>query len=55
MRTQVAIVGAGPAGLVLAHLLRLRGIESIVLEARSRHEIERTIRAYHALPAKENR
>ena len=32
----VAIIGAGPAGLVLAHLLRARGIDSVVLEARSR-------------------
>ena len=34
METQVAIVGAGPAGLVLARLLELRGIDSVVLEAR---------------------
>ena len=45
MRTQVGIVGAGPAGLLLAHLLRLEGIESVVLETRSREEIEATIRA----------
>jgi p-hydroxybenzoate 3-monooxygenase len=45
MRTQVAIVGAGPAGLVLAHLLHLRGIDSVVLEDRSRAYIERRIRA----------
>src|SRR5437868_9988071 len=44
-RTQVAIVGAGPAGLLLSHLLHLRGIESIVLESRSRADIEATIRA----------
>jgi p-hydroxybenzoate 3-monooxygenase len=44
-RTQVGIVGAGPAGLLLAHLLRLDGIESVVLETRSREEIEATIRA----------
>ena len=43
--TQVAIVGAGPAGLLLSHLLHLRGIESVVLEVRSRAEIESTIRA----------
>ena len=36
VRTQVAIVGAGPAGLMLAHLLHLQGIDSVVLEARSR-------------------
>ena len=45
MRTQVAIVGAGPAGLLLSHLLHLHGIESVVLESRSRDEIETTIRA----------
>jgi p-hydroxybenzoate 3-monooxygenase len=45
MRTQVGIIGAGPAGLLLAHLLHLRGIESVVLETRSREEIEATIRA----------
>jgi p-hydroxybenzoate 3-monooxygenase len=36
MRTQVAIIGAGPAGLMLSHLLALGGVESIVLESRSR-------------------
>ena len=45
MRTQVGIIGAGPAGLLLAHLLHLRGIESVVLETRSREDIEATIRA----------
>jgi p-hydroxybenzoate 3-monooxygenase len=45
MRTQVGIVGAGPAGLMLSHLLHLRGIDSVVLEVRSRAEIEATIRA----------
>lgn len=45
MRTQVGIVGAGPAGLLLAHLLRLQGIESIVIENRSRAYIENRIRA----------
>jgi p-hydroxybenzoate 3-monooxygenase len=45
VRTQIGIVGAGPAGLVLAHLLRLRGIESIVLETRSRKYIEERVRA----------
>jgi p-hydroxybenzoate 3-monooxygenase len=44
-RTQVAIVGAGPAGLVLAHLLHRRGIASVVLERRSREYIENRIRA----------
>jgi p-hydroxybenzoate 3-monooxygenase len=41
----VAIVGAGPAGLLLSHLLHRHGIESVVLESRSRQEIESTIRA----------
>ncbi|HEV8096006.1 MAG TPA: 4-hydroxybenzoate 3-monooxygenase [Burkholderiales bacterium] len=45
MRTQVGIVGAGPAGLLLSHLLHLRGIESVVLDNRSRAQIEATIRA----------
>lgn len=45
MRTQVAIIGAGPAGLLLSHLLHLQGIESIVIESRSREDIEATIRA----------
>ncbi len=45
MRTQVAIVGAGPAGLTLAHLLHLEGIDSVVLEARSREYVEQRIRA----------
>jgi p-hydroxybenzoate 3-monooxygenase len=45
MRTQVGIVGAGPAGLTLAVLLRRQGIESVVLEARSRDHVEHRIRA----------
>ena len=45
MKTQVAIVGAGPAGLLLSHLLHLEGIASIVIESRTREEIEATIRA----------
>jgi p-hydroxybenzoate 3-monooxygenase len=45
MRTQVGIVGAGPAGLMLSHLLHLEGIESIVLESRSRDYVEARIRA----------
>jgi p-hydroxybenzoate 3-monooxygenase len=44
-RTQVAIVGAGPAGLVLAHLLHLEGIDSVVLEARTREYVEGRVRA----------
>ena len=45
MRTQVGIVGAGPAGLVLARLLERAGIESVVLESRSRRYVEQRIRA----------
>jgi p-hydroxybenzoate 3-monooxygenase len=45
MRTQVGIVGAGPAGLVLSHLLHLEGIESVVLESHRRDYIEQRIRA----------
>lgn len=44
-RTQVGIVGAGPAGLMLSHLLHLAGIESVVLEARSRQYVEERVRA----------
>jgi p-hydroxybenzoate 3-monooxygenase len=44
-RTQVAIVGAGPAGLVLGRLLEGAGIDSVVLEARSRSYIEQRVRA----------
>jgi p-hydroxybenzoate 3-monooxygenase len=45
IRTQVGIVGAGPAGLVLAQLLRREGIESIIVENRSRQYCEDRIRA----------
>jgi p-hydroxybenzoate 3-monooxygenase len=45
MRTQIGIVGAGPAGLMLSHLLQRDGIDSVVLEARSRDYIEGRIRA----------
>jgi p-hydroxybenzoate 3-monooxygenase len=45
MRTQVGIIGAGPAGLMLARLLHLAGIESIIIENRSRDYIENRIRA----------
>jgi p-hydroxybenzoate 3-monooxygenase len=44
-RTQVAIIGAGPAGLVLGRLLELEGIDSVILEARSRDYVEHRIRA----------
>jgi p-hydroxybenzoate 3-monooxygenase len=45
MRTQVGIIGAGPAGLALARLLHLQGISSIIIENRSREYIENRIRA----------
>ena len=43
--TQVGIIGAGPAGLVLSHLLHLEGIDSVILESRTRAEVESTVRA----------
>jgi p-hydroxybenzoate 3-monooxygenase len=45
MRTQVAIIGAGPSGLLLSQLLDLAGIESVVLERQSRAHVEGRIRA----------
>ena len=45
MRTQVGIVGAGPAGLMLSHLLARLGIDSIIVENRSRAYVEARIRA----------
>jgi p-hydroxybenzoate 3-monooxygenase len=45
MRTQVGIVGAGPAGLMLSHLLHQRGVESVVIDLRMRQDIEETIKA----------
>lgn len=45
MRTQVGIVGAGPAGMLLSHLLYLEGIDSVVLEKYSREHIENRVRA----------
>ena len=45
IRTQVGIVGAGPAGLVLSHLLYLNGIDSVVVENRSRQYVEERVRA----------
>jgi p-hydroxybenzoate 3-monooxygenase len=44
-RTQVGIIGAGPAGLMLAHLLGLRGIDSVILEVRDRGYVEHRVRA----------
>ncbi len=45
LRTQVGIVGAGPAGLLLAHLLHLEGIDSVVIENRSRQYVVERVRA----------
>jgi p-hydroxybenzoate 3-monooxygenase len=45
LRAQVGIVGAGPAGLVLSHLLHRHGIDSVVVEARSRQHCEQRVRA----------
>ena len=45
MRTQVGIVGAGPAGLTLAHLLARAGIDSIVIESQTRKHVEERVRA----------
>jgi p-hydroxybenzoate 3-monooxygenase len=45
VRTQVTIVGAGPAGLALGRLLELAGIESVILEARDREYVEQRVRA----------
>src|SRR5215468_4157896 len=44
-RTQVGIVGAGPAGLMLGHLLHLEGIDSIIIEDRSREYVIDRVRA----------
>ncbi len=45
MRTQVGIIGAGPAGLLLAHLLRRQGIECVVIENQTRQHVEERVRA----------
>ena len=55
MHTQVAIIGAGPAGLFLSHLLYREGIECVVLEARSRAYVEDRVRASsttHSIPSR---
>jgi p-hydroxybenzoate 3-monooxygenase len=45
MRTKIAIIGAGPAGLMLAHLLQRDGIDAVILESRTRDYIEGRVRA----------
>src|SRR4051794_27492170 len=45
MRTQVAIVGSGPSGLLLAQILAHHGVESIIVESRSREYVEARVRA----------
>lgn len=45
MRTQVAIIGAGPAGLALGHMLHLQGIDSVVIEHRPRDYVQQRVRA----------
>ena len=45
MKTQVAIIGAGPAGLLLGHLLRAEGIDCIVVERQSAEHVRSRIRA----------
>ena len=45
VRTQVAIIGAGPAGMLLSHLLAAEGVESVVVETRSEEYVASRIRA----------
>src|SRR5216110_501203 len=45
VRTQVGIIGAGPAGLLLSHILHLQGIESIIVEKSGRNDVEAIIKA----------
>ena len=45
MRTQIGIVGAGPAGLILSHLLQEQGIDSIIIEKYSRQHVQERVRA----------
>lgn len=45
MKTDVVIIGAGPAGLMLGHLLRMAGIEAVIVERQSREHVEGRIRA----------
>jgi p-hydroxybenzoate 3-monooxygenase len=45
IRTQIGIIGAGPAGLLLGHLLHRRGIDSVILENRSEEHVIERVRA----------
>ena len=45
IHSQVGIIGAGPSGLLLSHLLHLQGIENVIVEARSREYCENRVRA----------
>lgn len=45
MNTQVGIIGAGPAGLLLGHLLHLKGIDSVILETRDEEHVIDRVRA----------
>ncbi|GAA3438388.1 FAD-dependent monooxygenase [Kutzneria kofuensis] len=45
VRTQVGIIGAGPAGLLLSHLLHLGGVDSVVIEERSEDYVRQRVRA----------
>jgi p-hydroxybenzoate 3-monooxygenase len=45
MQTQVGIVGAGPSGLMLSHLLRQQGIDSVIIEKFSQHHVQERVRA----------
>jgi p-hydroxybenzoate 3-monooxygenase len=45
VRTQVVIIGAGPAGLLLGHLLEREGVDSVIVETRSREYVEQRVRA----------
>jgi p-hydroxybenzoate 3-monooxygenase len=44
-RTQVAIIGAGPAGLLLSHMLHLQGVNSIIIERQTKEHVLQRIRA----------
>src|SRR5687767_11112510 len=45
MRTRVAIIGAGPAGMLLSHLLAVEGVDSVIIETRSEAYVSARIRA----------